>query len=150
MSPSQFNQTDTQLMYQQGQMFPFPQHQFCSSPTTGVYPPPMQHVSHITFSQQLPPWVDEMFKRMDKFQSKLDKLEQIDKKVSTINSNLKVLRLEQGTNSLDDRLEHAERCTQLISDDYDGQNVKFADMKTELTNISKAMKSITFEVKKVE
>ncbi|CAG2201807.1 unnamed protein product [Mytilus edulis] len=130
-------------------MFPFPQQQqFCSSPTTGAYPPPMQQFSPFTFSQQQPPWVDEMFKRMDNFESKLDKLEQIDKKVTTINA--KVLRLEQGTNSLDERLEHVEKCTQLISDDYDGQKVKFADMKTELTNISKAMKYSTFEVNKID
>ncbi|CAC5370992.1 unnamed protein product [Mytilus coruscus] len=112
-----------------------------------AYSPPMQHVSSITYSQQRPPWVDEMFKRMDKFESKLDKLDQIDNLVTTIKT--KVIRLEQGTNSLDERLEHVEKCTQL-SDDYDGQKVKFADMKSELINISKAIKSSTSEVNKID
>ena len=55
----------------------------CSSPTLGMYPPPMHHMQHISpptqsaSTQQRPTWVDEIFRRMDQFENKLDKLEKL-------------------------------------------------------------------------
>ncbi|VDI56200.1 Hypothetical predicted protein [Mytilus galloprovincialis] len=148
---AQFNKADQNFMYQHGPSFPLSQQYFCSSPTTGMYPPPsMQHVSPITqsqISQQRPPLVDEIFRRMDKFQEKLDKLEQIDSIVTSINA--KVIRLEQGTKSLDDRMEQVERCSQHISDNYDKHKCDLTELKTEVNNISKSLKTNSKEVKNV-
>ncbi|CAC5414969.1 unnamed protein product [Mytilus coruscus] len=116
-----------------------------------MYPPPsMQHVSPITqsqISQQRPPWVDELFKRMDKFQEKLNKIDQIDSIVTTINA--KVIRLEQGTKSLDDRMEQVEKCSQLISDNYDKQKGDITELKTEVNKIFKSLRTNSNEVKNV-
>ena len=57
--------------------------------------------------------------RTDSFQIKLNKTDQIDSLIISINA--KVTRLEQGTKSLGECLEQVEKCTQLISDDYDKQ-----------------------------
>ncbi|VDI62882.1 Hypothetical predicted protein [Mytilus galloprovincialis] len=74
----------------------------CSSPTLGMYPPPMHHMQHISpptqsaSTQQRPTWVDEIFRRMDQFENKLDKLEKIDSFVTSLNA--KVIRLEKVPN----------------------------------------------------
>ncbi|VDI17216.1 Hypothetical predicted protein [Mytilus galloprovincialis] len=82
----------------------------------GMYPPPIHHMQHISpptqsaSTQQRPTWVDEIFRRMDQFENKLDKLEKIDSFVTSLNA--KVIRLEKGTKSLDDRLDQVEKSTQ--------------------------------------
>ncbi|CAC5417591.1 unnamed protein product [Mytilus coruscus] len=76
----------------------------CSSPTPRMYPPPIHHMQHISppaqpaSTPQRPTWVDELFRRMDKFENKLNKLDQIDSFVTSLNA--KVIRLERGTKSL--------------------------------------------------
>ncbi|CAC5417592.1 unnamed protein product [Mytilus coruscus] len=76
----------------------------CSSPTPRMYPSPIHHMQHVSppakpaSTQQRPTWVDELFRRMDKFENKLNKLDQIDSFVTSLNA--KVIRLERGTKSL--------------------------------------------------
>ncbi|CAC5361376.1 unnamed protein product [Mytilus coruscus] len=134
-----------------GPSFPLSQQYFCSSSAPGMYPKPrMQHVSPFTqpqISQQRPPWVDELFKRMDKFQEKLNKIDQIESLVTTINA--KVIRLEQGAISLDNRMEQVVRCSQLISDNYDKQKGDLTELKTEVNNISKSLRTNSNKVKNV-
>ncbi|CAC5416969.1 unnamed protein product [Mytilus coruscus] len=126
----------------------------CSSPTPGMYPPPIHHMQHISppaqpaSTQQRPTWVDELFRRMDKFENKLNKLDQIDSFVTSLNA--KVIRLEQGTKSLDERLDQVEKSTQLISDDYDTHKQNFTDIKTELNKISSQLKTNNSSVNTVD
>ncbi|CAC5378147.1 unnamed protein product [Mytilus coruscus] len=126
----------------------------CSSPTPGMYPPPIHHMQHISppaqpaSTQQRPTWVDELFRRMDKFENKLNKLDQIDSFVTSLNA--KVIRLEQGTKSLDERLDQVEKSTQLISDDYDTHKQNFTDIKAELNKISSQLKTNNSNVNTVD
>lgn len=146
---------DASLFYTQipglNPMFPTQNQQLCSSPNPGMYPPPMQNVSpftqHTTL-QQRPVWIDELFQRMDQMDTKLNKLEHIDSFVSSLNA--KVVRLEQGVKSLDDRLDQVEMSTQLMSNAHDTQNKNFSDLKTELDKISKQLKSNKSNAPKVD
>lgn len=149
--PRYFN--DTNLMYSQSpspmfQMQNQSQH-LCSTPINGnpgmmSYPYPIHQVHHTSphaqqFPEQRPGWVDEMFQRMDSFEIKLGKLEQIDSVVTSINS--KINKLEHNAKSIDDRMDQVERSAQLISNDFDKQKVVFSKFKTELDTISKQIKS---------
>lgn len=152
MNQSGVNQTDSQTMFQHGISYPLQTQQFCSSPTTGMYPPQMQHISPISQSQpniqQRPPWVDELFKRMDTFESRLNKIDQIDSIVTQINT--KVIRLEQGSKTIDERLQQVEKSAQLISDNYDIQKIQFNEFKSELKNIQKSLKANISETQEMD
>ena len=52
--------------------------------------------------QQRPAWVDDLFRKMDKVESKLNKLDKIDTLVTSLNS--KVTKLEVTTQSSDGRI----------------------------------------------
>ena len=78
---------------------------------------------------------------MDSFQEKLNKIDQIDNLVTSINA--KVVRLEQGTKCLDARLEQVEKCTQLISDNYDKQKTEIKEQKTDLKELRKEVNNIS-------
>ncbi|VDI10353.1 Hypothetical predicted protein [Mytilus galloprovincialis] len=111
----------------------------------------MQNVSPFTQHtalQQRPVWINEHFQRMDQMDTKLNKLEHIDSFVSSLNA--KVVRLEQGVKSLDDRLDQVEMSTQLMSNAHDTQNQNFSDLKTELDKISKQLKSNKSNAPKVD
>ncbi|CAC5404997.1 unnamed protein product [Mytilus coruscus] len=113
---SNFNQpryvNDTNLMYSQNpspmfQMQNQSQH-LCSTPNPGIMSFPLHQVHHTSpLAQQIPDqrpgWVDELFRKMDKFEIKLCKLDQIDSLVTSINS--KVIKLEQNAKSIDDRMD---------------------------------------------
>ncbi|CAG2195604.1 unnamed protein product [Mytilus edulis] len=126
----------------------------CSSPTLGMYPPPIHHMQHISpptqsaSTQQRPTWVDEIFRRMDQFENKLDKLEKIDSFVTSLNA--KVIRLEKGTKSIDDRLDQVEKSTQLMSNEYDNHKQNFTDIKAELNKISGQLKTNNSSVNTVD
>jgi hypothetical protein len=64
--------------------------------------------------QQRPAWVDDLFRKMDKVESKLNKLDKIDTLVTSLNS--KVTKLEDTTKSSDGRIDQVEKSTQLMSD----------------------------------
>ncbi|CAC5398365.1 unnamed protein product [Mytilus coruscus] len=148
---SSFNQpryvNDTNLMYSQNpspmfQMQNQSQH-LCSTPNPGMMSFSIHQVHHTSpLAQQIPDqrpgWVDELFRKMDNFEIKLCKLDQIDSLVTSINS--KVIKLEQNAKSIDHRMDQVERSSQLISNDFDTQKVVFSKFKTELDNISKQIK----------
>ncbi|CAC5391032.1 unnamed protein product [Mytilus coruscus] len=56
--------------------------------------------------QQRPQWLDELLSRIDRFENKLNKLDQINKLVTSLNS--KVTKLENTTKALDDRFGQIE------------------------------------------
>ncbi|CAC5404226.1 unnamed protein product [Mytilus coruscus] len=122
-------------------MFQLQNQQLCSIPNSGaIYP--MQQVQHSSptmqyTSQQRPVWVDELFRRMDTFENKLNKLDKIDSLVTSLNA--KVVKLEVNAKVLDDRLEQAEKSTQLISNNFD----KVESFKSELDKVLKQMKSVS-------
>lgn len=94
-------------------MFPMPNQQICSTPNPGMMAPymstsmPMQHISPFSqpYYQQRPPCVDEIFKRMDKFENKLNIIVRIDSVVAKLNT--KVNKLEQCTERFDGKLKKA-------------------------------------------
>lgn len=131
-------------------MFPMQSQQFCSTPNNGMMTPtmsmpmPMQHVSppvqppQSNF-QSKPPWVDELFRRMDTFETKLNKINQIDAIVTKLNE--KVSRLEKNTEKLD----QIERSTQLMSDEFEAQKNSIADFKRDIDKLTKQFKGMDSE-----
>ncbi|CAG2253542.1 unnamed protein product [Mytilus edulis] len=130
-------------------MFPMPNQQICSTPNPGMMAPymstsmpmnmPMQQISPFSQPnyQQRPPWVDEIFKRMDKFENKLNKIEQIDSVVTKLNT--KVNKLEQCTERFDGKLDQVEKSTQLISDEFDSQKKSLSEFKREVDKLTKQL-----------
>ncbi|CAC5403656.1 unnamed protein product [Mytilus coruscus] len=107
----------------------FPSHsqsqQMCSTPNTGMIHLPMQHVSppiHSTM-QQRPQWVDKLFSRIDRFENKLNKLDQIDTLVTSLNSKV------------------IESSTQYISNKFEAQKNSPSSIKTEIDKSSKQLKN---------
>ena len=132
MNPTQFSQ-DTSFMYSQNSAQMLPMQNLCSTPNPNMMntmnQPQMQHVSplnqpaqmqHVSplnqpaQMQQRPAWVDDLFRKMDKVESKLNKLDKIDTLVTSL--NLKVTKLEDTTKSSDGRIDQVEKSTQLMSD----------------------------------
>ncbi|VDI24352.1 Hypothetical predicted protein [Mytilus galloprovincialis] len=144
MNSTQFSQ-DTHPMYSQNPdpMYQMQNQQICSTPNLNMTP--HQHIQHMSpinqqlSMQQRPIWVDELFCKMDNFETKLNKLENIDSIVT--NLNVRVVKIEDTTKILDNRIEQVERCTQLISNEFDTQKKKLSEFKTELDKISKQLKS---------
>lgn len=139
-------------------MFPMQSQQFCSTPNNGMMTPtmhmpmPMQHVSPPPQNTQAnlqsrPPWVDELFRRMDKFETKLNKIDQIDSLVTKLNA--KVTKLEQNTDKLDSRFDQVERSTQLMSDEFDTQKKSMADFKRDVDNLTKQIKGMCSDEGKI-
>lgn len=64
--------------------------------------------------QPRPIWEDELFCKMDNFETKLNKLDKIDSLVTKLNAWVikKTIKIEDTTKSLDSRIEKIERCTQ--------------------------------------
>jgi len=125
MNPTQFSQ-DTSFMYSQNSAPMLPMQNLCSTPNPNMMnmmnQPQMQHVSPLNQPaqmQQRPAWVDDLFRKMDKFESKLNKIDKIDTLVTSLNS--KVTKLEDTTKSLDGRIDQVEKSTQLMSDEFDKQ-----------------------------
>lgn len=87
------------------------------------------------FTESKPSWVDELFRKMDHFESKLNKLDQIDNVVTSINS--KVTKLEQDFKLLDSRMNEVERGSQLISDEFDQQKSDILKLKTDFDKFSR-------------
>lgn len=128
------------------QQFPSQQPvQYCSTPNTGYV-----QSTHFTppFSNQRPAWVDDLFKTINNIESRLCKLDQIDKMVTSINA--KVINMEEVTKSLNERLTLVEHASQHISDQYDDQNSRYSEIKTSVTNVEKNLKSQSTNVTKIE
>ena len=122
-NPTQFSQY-TSFMYSQNSAPMLPMQNLCPTPNPNMMntmnmmnQPQMQHVSPLNQPaqmQQRPAWVDDLFRKMDKVESKLNKLDKIDTLVTSLNS--KVTKLEDTTKSSDGRFDQVEKSTQLISD----------------------------------
>ncbi|CAG2233609.1 unnamed protein product [Mytilus edulis] len=132
MNSAQFSQ-DTHPMYSQnpGPMYQMQNQQICSTPNLNMTP--HQHIKHMSpinqqlSMQQRPIWVDELFCKMDNFETKLNKLENIDSLVTNLNA--RVVKIEDTTKSYDNRIEQVERCTQLISNEFDTQKKKIVGIQ---------------------
>ena len=127
---------NTQLQYghpsqQMPQQMPQPQAlQFCSTPTS-FYPPSIQTISPTI--PQKPPWVDELFAKIENIETGLNKLDQIESLVNSV--NYKVNKVERETQLLSTRLDEVEKSTQHISDTHDEQINSIKSLKTEIHKI---------------
>ena len=85
--------------------------------------------------QQRPGRVDELFRRMDQFENKLNKLDKIDTIVTKLNA--KVTKLEDCAKSLDDRMDQVEKSTQLISNEFESQKKSLTDFRKDIDKVTK-------------
>ncbi|CAC5382630.1 unnamed protein product [Mytilus coruscus] len=106
---------------------------FCSTPNI-VYPPP--NSSPFMLSQR-PVWVDELFTNIRHIETRLDKLDQIG--ILANSMNMKVIKVEQETKSLSERLAAVEISTQYVSDQYEDQKTKCNELKSSVINIEKTI-----------
>jgi hypothetical protein len=153
-NPTQFSQ-DTSFMYSQNSAPMLPMQNLCSTPNPNMMntmnQPQMQHASPLNQPaqmQQRPAWVDDLFRKMDKVESKLNKLDKIDTLVTSLNS--KVTKLEVTTKSSDGRIDQVEKSTQLMSDEFDKQKKQLTDFRSEIDKISKQLKSSKTSVDSVD
>ncbi|CAC5361584.1 ASIC5 [Mytilus coruscus] len=81
---------------------------------------------------QRPVWVDELFTNIRHIETRLDKLDQIGILVNSM--NMKVIKVEQETKSLSERLAAVEISTQYVSDQYEDQKTKCNELKSKLSS----------------
>ncbi|CAC5376105.1 unnamed protein product [Mytilus coruscus] len=117
---------------------------FCSTPNI-VHPPPNSSPSMLS---QRPVWVDELFTNIRHIETRLDKLDQIGILVNSM--NMKVIKVEQETKSLSERLAAVEISTQYVSDQYEDQKTKCNELKSSVINIEKTINTQHSDVSSVE
>ncbi|CAC5363739.1 unnamed protein product [Mytilus coruscus] len=98
--------------------------------------------------QQRPPWVDELFRRLDKFETKLNKIDQTDSLVTKLNT--KVNKLEQCAKMFDGKLDQVEKSTQLISDEFDSWKNSLSEFKRDVDKLTKQLNSNKISMNSIE
>ncbi|VDI45584.1 Hypothetical predicted protein [Mytilus galloprovincialis] len=120
------------------------QPQYCSTPNS-FYQSTMQRMSPTSMAQK-PPWVDDLFLKMENIDSRLNKLDNIESIVNNMNS--KVTKVEYETQILSQRLGEVEHATQHFSDCFDDQRKKILELDTKIKEVNDKINSQSENVKR--
>lgn len=120
------------------------QPQYCSTPNS-FYQSTMQRMSPTSMAQK-PPWVDDLFLKMENIDSRLNKLDNIESIVNNMNS--KVIKVEYETQILSQRLGEVEHATQHFSDCFDDQRKKILELDTKIKEVNDKINSQSENVKR--
>lgn len=120
------------------------QPQYCSTPNS-FYQSTMQRMSPTSMAQK-PPWVDDLFLKMENIDSRLNKLDNIESIVNNMNS--KVTKVEYETQILSQRLGEVEHATQHFSDCFDDQRKKILELDTKIKEVNDQINSQSENVKR--
>lgn len=88
-----------------------------------------------------PPWVVEIFSRIDMIDSKLNKLDQTEPTLNYVKT--KVTAVEHETQTLSTRLTEVEKSTRQLNHTHDDHSIRMDNMKAELACIHDQMKRQT-------
>lgn len=96
---------------------------------------------------QAPAWAQDLISKVDFLTSKLNKLDDIDSRLSVLDN--KIDSVNRDVNTVKNRVEELEKSTQFISETFDELSVKTDEAVSERTGIKKEIVKLTIENKQL-